>query len=166
MPPISERQLEPLFQPIGQFVLMWGLTEAAIVGNIAIVYHKGGGREISKILPVAFGRRMDLLKECCKKSAPLKPFAAELLDLRTQASALADFRDALAHGQIAGFDPRTGVYTFMMYDTNDKERIQYVKPVPVTVETLHNATVASMHLSRFANDLNRRLLQALVVKHP
>jgi hypothetical protein len=99
---------------IGFVVVNWAVIEQQIDFLVNATFRDCGGKALRNKgdIPRSLSQKTQFLKDCFKKLAPLKPFAAEGLNLVGRVSNLSTERHDLVHGAITNLEPVNGVFHF------------------------------------------------------
>ncbi|MHB8455889.1 MAG: hypothetical protein ACYDDO_14615 [Acidiferrobacterales bacterium] len=127
---------------IGYVAINWAITEHALDGWIAMIFHNLGGKHIHPEIPRSFTKKSEFLTTCFKRIEALSSLRDEASHLLQTASNLSKVRNDLIHGAITSITSNNGVYEFAKLD--------YEKQ-------MHAVRMVHLNLKKF-DDLGKRFV--------
>jgi len=82
---------------VGQIVIAWSFVEHSLDQCVAICFHKGGGKEIEKKIPISLKNKVAFVRKSMRLK-PLAEFSAEGLTLLNRVTELSGKRHDMVHG--------------------------------------------------------------------
>lgn len=111
-------KMEALYRPIGVIVIAWSMIDVATANVVSVVYRSGGHAK-EKQVPRQMKRKVIFLRRCFRQIDGLSNFAQEGLALLADIQKLKAYREGIAHGYPAQYDPDTGRYNFYSLEIED-----------------------------------------------
>jgi hypothetical protein len=114
--PIKADQLVRLYAPVGQIVVLWGLTDVT-VSHIGLLMMKVMGTpQDAHHWPIMFGKRLAILEKNFKKRpefAEMRDFGLQMIKVLREMTHL---RDMLIHGNPIRYDKALDALVFQRID--------------------------------------------------
>jgi hypothetical protein len=139
---------QPLATAVGEMVIQWGMLEAAVNRLIALIYGETGGKRGARLIPYSFAPKLRFLRHSFAQIAALKTYQNRSARLINRAMELSHARNAIVHGSVSGFNPKTVRVRFMRLESDGQT--QHEKHADFSIAELH--TLANECLA-VANEL-------------
>lgn len=139
----GDDNLKEAFAAIGATTVAWAALETILDSIIAIIYHKLGGKDIEKDLPISLKMKLTCLRKSAEKVNALDSRKDHLLHIVEQASSLKGKRHDAVHG-----------YLSMVSEENDS---LFVMRRLRIIDNLHTTTDAPLNLQN-SPDLTQEIL--------
>ncbi len=153
------------YAAIGRIVVIWGRFEQMLEQTISMMGHVPDAVTPQKPMPVAFGRKLDRLKELCRDTPSLNYIHDDARVFASTAAILAPRRHGLTHANWQGFSRNASelTVTFTNIQWNENAGGYDKQPVPLSMLVTLLDDIAELNATLFDkmfSGVSRVLLQA------
>lgn len=142
---------------VGQLSVRWSLLEFAMDVVTATLYHRVGGRKVSKKIPLDLGGKIVFIRGCLDQLPALSKYLRDGVQLLDEVGALRTVRHDIVHGYFSAYSDDRKAFTFVRLGLERGKTHHIVQEQIYTAEELlragYDVGETSSRFSKFAERL-------------
>ena len=142
---------------VGQLSVRWSLLEFAMDVVVATLYHRVGGKNVSRKIPLDLGGKIAFIRRCLDQLPALSKYQCQGVPLLDAVSALRTVRHDIVHGYFSAYSDDRKAFTFVRLSLERGKTQHVVHEQIYTAEELlrvgHDVGEISSKFSKFAERL-------------